>query len=783
MFRFCATYTDPSGQPPLQRRLELNLGRGDWCSPTDLCADFPRDPIDGVITTGATWCADRRLQTGLYYHRCHFQAANGTHIYWSDIFGDPGPTVSEPNPLVVTLSASRRTDCPPPKVACEEATFHPGDVPSLVVEVKDENGGLLDANLVRVFTSPPGGQNTSIAPERVSLGRYEWNTCNVPASAWVFGCDEYVFTVLADRQLYASGQDSCVLETCDIPDFEPVRIESVASSGSVIVPANGLVEIRHTLTLDALETVWVEDGSRNVKRRLLDREERTPGEYVDTWDGLTDNQQPAPSGPYTMRVEALHLDSDHAQTRFGITGSGEGQIRRPRGLAYDGEHVHILDNTDQSPAYNKLMIFNTELQFVAQCSIGTNDASAYVYGLALDPLNALLYVIDEQPAWRITAWDASLAGADCNYRCDAGVGDMRYPQAGWPWLGAIGFDAAAQRVLVWADSPSRNDSRLFAYPPACAPKTCEMDPTPSADSTIYSAGVVVDGDGHVWTATGGNVYVSDLCGGLLHPPFPSYSALNRIAIRYGRLVYWAPAFGGYVLVTDLRANSLQSLGYLEPSGDFGEGVLLATSNGPYTFAGGKCLGCAGEFQMMRIRDHNSAAIHDGRVSVVRAAFAMIEPNGGDHWVAGTQRKIRWSTVGSSSVVNIRLLRDLEEVPNALQNGTNLVNTGEYFWDIPELLPFAANYRIRVEDADDPTLDDLADAPVTILTRVGDGDGDADIDLADAIMFMGDGEGNASCILGPNRPVAIGICQGFDSELDGNVDLADFAQWQNAFTGP
>ncbi len=60
-------------------------------------------------------------------------------------------------------------------------------------------------------------------------------------------------------------------------------------------------------------------------------------------------------------------------------------------------------------------------------------------------------------------------------------------------------------------------------------------------------------------------------------------------------------------------------------------------------------------------------------------------------------------------------------------------------------------------------------------RPGDLDGDGDVDLADAAQFV-------TCLGGPGAGLSAG-CDDADADGDGDVDLADAAQFQNRFNGP
>lgn len=65
--------------------------------------------------------------------------------------------------------------------------------------------------------------------------------------------------------------------------------------------------------------------------------------------------------------------------------------------------------------------------------------------------------------------------------------------------------------------------------------------------------------------------------------------------------------------------------------------------------------------------------------------------------------------------------------------------------------------------------------VTGLSAPGDCDGDGDIDLDDFQVL-------AECLLGPDNGLSPD-CDCADSDVDGDADLRDCANFQQAFTGP
>lgn len=93
--------------------------------------------------------------------------------------------------------------------------------------------------------------------------------------------------------------------------------------------------------------------------------------------------------------------------------------------------------------------------------------------------------------------------------------------------------------------------------------------------------------------------------------------------------------------------------------------------------------------------------------------------------------------------------------------------------------FAAEFGFPIDDEAWPEM--LAAAQARIASRPwqaplpNDLDCDADIDLIDFAAVVG-------CLSGPNTAVPHSFCRHADSDADGNLDLADFARFQNGFTG-
>ena len=66
----------------------------------------------------------------------------------------------------------------------------------------------------------------------------------------------------------------------------------------------------------------------------------------------------------------------------------------------------------------------------------------------------------------------------------------------------------------------------------------------------------------------------------------------------------------------------------------------------------------------------------------------------------------------------------------------------------------------------------------VIAFLGDGDfdDDGDVDLEDFANWD-------DCMTGPDGAPYESGCEAFDTESDGDVDLRDFAGFQEAFTGP
>jgi hypothetical protein len=135
---------------------------------------------------------------------------------------------------------------------------------------------------------------------------------------------------------------------------------------------------------------------------------------------------------------------------------------------------------------------------------------------------------------------------------------------------------------------------------------------------------------------------------------------------------------------------------------------------------------------------------------------------------------------ASCIINRICDNDECDVQNANAfnvNGSNDVDARYVWWctcDINQIQEMICDF-----------FDDASKAFVLffpIAEPGSDADWDCDVDLVDFKAFQ-----DESCMTGPCSPACDpalqAACAVFDVDCDGDIDLADLAQWQNAFTGP
>ena len=769
IFSFRVTYTDPTGQAPIQAKVGLSREGADW-------EEFPMSPGQGPYTTGKEHQYTTQLLIGSYRHRFHFETADGHHIYWPTVEGNPDPTVGQPDALEVTFWC----DFPP-----GQSSYEIGDRPSFYWEVREPDGQLCCDCQLRLYNTPP---NPHVCPVPIDCGRWEYGTEDAPASNWEFGCGCYSFLAVATHPDYATGQARLEFETCPCPSVPPVEIESMAVSPGVFVAGVMPASISHSINLDARETIWLENEAGQVIRTLVDGVDRpaAPPTHDDLWDGRDDSGNLVPAGQYNVVIEALHVHVNPNPTmdRFVPFGSGSGDVTRVRGMAYTSNLLYILSNDDASNI--KVVAYRPDLSFFDEwtvpCHSQITEAVANPIGMTAD-VDGLLYILsykDVGPmAFRVNAWEADPdpAVSGLTFQCELAGSLTWMPYE--PDLAPITFDPFSEQIIFWGEQWQTPDDKAFVLDTSCGPFVCNLDPSPGTNQYMGASGMAVDSDGNVWVATAGTLrafeHSAEHCGPVIRE-VPSYVNM-RLATRYGRLMYWM--IGSELQIHDLRGQYLTAI-CLDSAGFVGEEErFLVTTEGEYVFAVGRPCGQGGsDLRLVRVQDFNSAAVRTEPISIVRGMITAYSPNGGECWLAGSTHSITWGTLGSVDNVTIRLYEGPDpgdEVPGFSPVEGNIQNTGTYLWDIPPELPPGQLYRIRTEDSADSSIYDLSDDPFTILLPKGDCDDDGDVDLQDFFAFQ-------VCYTGPNGTINPG-CECTDFDGDGDTDLQDFVGFHVAYTGP
>jgi len=94
-------------------------------------------------------------------------------------------------------------------------------------------------------------------------------------------------------------------------------------------------------------------------------------------------------------------------------------------------------------------------------------------------------------------------------------------------------------------------------------------------------------------------------------------------------------------------------------------------------------------------------------------IAVVSPNGGESWLAGTSNTITW-TSNISEDVKIELYRG-GTILYAIANSTS--NVGNYLWTIPDTLQFGIDYKIKISSVLDSNLYDFSDTSFVTLNQV------------------------------------------------------------------
>lgn len=102
---------------------------------------------------------------------------------------------------------------------------------------------------------------------------------------------------------------------------------------------------------------------------------------------------------------------------------------------------------------------------------------------------------------------------------------------------------------------------------------------------------------------------------------------------------------------------------------------------------------------------------DNQFAIVEPYVRISSPNGGETWPIGTQHDITWTSAGTiSDNLTIQYSKDNFETDiNEISTGET--NDGSYNWTIPD--DYSNTVKVRITDADRPTVTDDSDASFTI----------------------------------------------------------------------
>jgi hypothetical protein len=96
-------------------------------------------------------------------------------------------------------------------------------------------------------------------------------------------------------------------------------------------------------------------------------------------------------------------------------------------------------------------------------------------------------------------------------------------------------------------------------------------------------------------------------------------------------------------------------------------------------------------------------------------MALVSPNGGEDWKAGTHQTIRWSYTGNPGKhVTIGLLKD-GKLDHKISDKTPIDNdgNGSYKWKIPKSQASGTGYKIRITSTSNSSYTDTSDNSFTI----------------------------------------------------------------------
>ena len=92
------------------------------------------------------------------------------------------------------------------------------------------------------------------------------------------------------------------------------------------------------------------------------------------------------------------------------------------------------------------------------------------------------------------------------------------------------------------------------------------------------------------------------------------------------------------------------------------------------------------------------------------SITVLTPNGSESWATQSTYNIQWNSTQISGNIGIQLFRDSFEKTITLATA----NDGSFFWDIPNDLESADNYRVKIYSNNNSTINDFSDSRFSIL---------------------------------------------------------------------